>query len=64
MTGTAETEEAEFILEPEPVITVGDVVTLTLLEMGIVPDLSIVDYQTQRGSDEELGEELIGSFLY
>ena len=36
------------------IITVGDIVTLTLLEMGIVPDLSIVDFQTQRKGDDDL----------
>ncbi len=46
----AQEELAERLIPDDPVITVGDVVTLTLLEMGIIPDLSIVDYQTQRGS--------------
>ena len=35
------------------IITVGDVVTLTLLEIGIVPDLSIIDFQTKRMPDNE-----------
>lgn len=36
------------------IITVGDIVTLTLLELGIVPDLSIVDYQTRRTGGDDL----------
>jgi uncharacterized protein (UPF0218 family) len=35
-------------------ITVGDVVTLDLLESGIIPDISIVDYMTKRESIKEL----------
>ena len=38
----------------EFVVTVGDIVTLELLEHGRVPDLSIVDYQTQRMPLEEV----------
>ncbi len=33
------------------VITVGDVVTTTLLDMGIEPDLAVFDYKTQRSMD-------------
>ena len=33
------------------VVTVGDVVTVTLLRMGLVPDVAVFDYRTQR-SDE------------
>ena len=40
------------------IITIGDVVTLSLLEKGIRPDLSIVDYQTKRMPDDELKERL------
>lgn len=40
------------------VVTVGDVVTLTLLELGIVPDISIVDYQTRRMPIDEAKERL------
>ena len=52
-------EELVQRLKPDDLnITIGDVVTLTLLEMGVIPDLSIVDYQTQRGSDDDLKERL------
>ena len=43
-------ELAERLGPDDQIITVGDVVTLTLLEMGIIPGLSIVDHHTQRGS--------------
>ncbi len=37
----------------EPIITVGDYVTHTLLEQHIIPDLGIVDNKTRRGPYEE-----------
>ncbi len=37
-----EIEDSEFV------VTVGDIVTLTLLELGRIPDISIVDYKTKR----------------
>lgn len=40
------------------IVTVGDVVTLTLLELGIIPDISIVDYQTKRIPMEEVKSRL------
>jgi len=43
-----EIEEADFV------VTVGDIVTLTLLELGRIPDLSIVDYQTKRERSSDL----------
>ncbi|MDQ1372104.1 MAG: GTP-dependent dephospho-CoA kinase [Candidatus Thermoplasmatota archaeon] len=33
------------------VITVGDVVTVTLLQMGMVPDVAVFDYKTQRSEE-------------
>lgn len=39
-------------LEGAPrVITVGDVVTITLLQMGMVPDVAVFDYKTQRSEE-------------
>lgn len=35
------------------VITVGDVVTATLLEMGMVPDVAVFDYRTQRRGERD-----------
>jgi hypothetical protein len=40
------------------VITVGDVVTITLLQMGMVPDVAVFDYKTQR-SEEYASKERI-----
>lgn len=40
------------------VVAVGDVVTLMLLELGKVPDISIVDYQTQRMPAAEVKQKL------
>lgn len=46
-------------LEGAPrVITVGDVVTITLLQMGVVPDVAVFDYKTQR-SEEYASKEKI-----
>ncbi len=53
-----EKELADRLDTDNPIITVGDIVTLTLLDMGVVPDLSIVDYQTQRVPSEEIKERL------
>lgn len=39
--------------EKKPIITVGDVVTYTLIEQGIYPDVGIIDGKTQRGSFEK-----------
>ena len=33
------------------IITVGDVVTITLLQMGMVPDVAVFDYKTQRSEE-------------
>lgn len=41
------------------VITVGDVVTITLLQMNMQPDVAVFDYRTQR-SDDESAKERIG----
>ena len=38
------------------IVTVGDVVTLDLLESGIIPDISIVDYITKRDTQSSLKE--------
>jgi len=43
-----EGELPEKYIEKRPIITVGDVVTDTLLEQGIKPDVGIVDGKTQR----------------
>jgi uncharacterized protein (UPF0218 family) len=40
------------------VISVGDVVTATLLRMGVVPDVAVFDYRTQR-ADERASKSAI-----
>ena len=42
-------DELEKKISGRFVISVGDVVTHTLLEHGILPDVAIVDYRTKRG---------------
>lgn len=49
--GKLVTSKSEILAEVKAsgfVVTVGDVVTLDLLEAGRVPDISIVDYKTKR----------------
>jgi hypothetical protein len=38
-------------------VTVGDVVTLDILKLGLIPDLSIVDYMTKRMPMSEVKDE-------
>lgn len=45
----------ERYLDFRPLITVGDYVTHTLLEQGIVPDVAIIDGKTRRG-DYSIGK--------
>lgn len=40
------------------IVTIGDVVTLTLLEAGMVPDISVVDFKTKRIPQRELEARL------
>ncbi|MBA3046023.1 MAG: DUF359 domain-containing protein [Candidatus Thermoplasmatota archaeon] len=41
------------------VVTVGDIVTLDLLESGVYPDICIVDFMTKRESSEELRKRFL-----
>lgn len=44
--------------EMRPIITVGDVVTETLLKQGIKPDIAVIDLKTRRGSyDTDIPED-------
>jgi uncharacterized protein (UPF0218 family) len=45
---TSRQELKKEIIEGNILVSVGDVVTLDLLEAGLVPDLSIIDYMTKR----------------
>jgi len=40
------------------VITVGDVVTITLLQMKMEPDVAVFDYKTQRSEDHRAKERI------
>ena len=40
--------------QAEKIVTVGDMCSLTLFEMGIVPDIAVVDFKTRRG---EVGDK-------
>jgi uncharacterized protein (UPF0218 family) len=42
------------------VISVGDVVTITLLQMNMEPDVAVFDYRTQRSDDNEMKERIAG----
>lgn len=42
------------------VVTVGDVVTITLLQMGVAPDVAVFDYKTQRSEDYSSKEKIAG----
>lgn len=40
------------------VVTVGDVVTITLLQMKMEPDVAVFDYRTQRSEDHTVKERI------
>lgn len=40
------------------VVSVGDMCSLTLFKLGIVPHIAVVDFRTKRGDVEELGAEI------
>lgn len=47
------------MLQPgDEVLAVGDIVSITLQDIGIVPRLFVCDYRTQRGEDRELRRRL------
>ena len=52
-------EIASEIADSKILVTVGDIVTLDVLETGRVPDLSIIDYITQRMPMEEVKERFL-----
>ena len=53
---TTKEELAREIASSFFLVTVGDIVTLDILETGRVPDISIIDYMTQRMPMEEVKE--------
>jgi len=42
------------------VVCVGDVVTMTLLQRNIEPDVAVFDYRTRRSEDENSKESIVG----
>jgi len=56
-----DTEKLKTIIKPENLlITVGDIVTTSLLSRGMIPDISIVDFRTRR---EELKKSVIDRYF-
>ena len=53
---TTKEELAKEIASSPFLVTVGDIVTLDILEIGRIPDLSIIDYMTQRMPMEQVKE--------
>jgi uncharacterized protein (UPF0218 family) len=45
------------VMEASFLVTVGDVITLSVLEMGRTPDISVIDYCTQRMPYDEVREK-------
>lgn len=54
---TTKEELAKEIAGSHFLVTVGDIVTLDILDTGRVPDLSIIDYMTQRMPMEQVKEQ-------
>ena len=57
------TDELAAALSPDDVIAaVGDVVSMTLHELGVRPRLFICDYKTQRGADDPEYRRVLGAW--
>jgi uncharacterized protein (UPF0218 family) len=54
----SEGELVGIVSDREKIVTVGDICSLTLFKLGIIPDITIVDFKTRRGSIMELREEI------
>lgn len=57
---TEEKEMLEVITDCRNLVTVGDVVSTTLLQKGVCPDILIFDYKTKRGETNLLKEMVDG----
>jgi uncharacterized protein (UPF0218 family) len=55
---TASEELRTRIKDASRLICVGDVVTMTLLQMDIEPDVAVFDYRTERSEDERVKERI------
>ena len=53
---TSKEELANEIVDTKFLVTVGDIVTLDILETGRIPDISIIDYMTQRMPMDQVKE--------
>ncbi len=56
---TSKEDIASEIANSKILVTVGDIVTLDILETGRVPDISIIDYRTQRMPMEQVKERFL-----
>lgn len=53
-----EREVVERVEGADCVVSVGDMCSLTLYRLGIVPHIAVVDFRTKRGDVEDLGSEI------
>ncbi len=56
---TTKEELAKEIASSPFLVTVGDIVTLDILDTGRIPDISIIDYMTQRMPMEQVKEQFL-----
>ena len=56
----AEEELEERLKSSSRVICVGDVVTVTLIDMGLEPDVAVFDYRTRRSDDPDARARISG----
>ena len=55
-----EKELRERLTDSSRVICVGDVVTVTLIELGLEPDVAVFDYRTQRSDNPDAKKTISG----
>ncbi|HEX9908245.1 MAG TPA: DUF359 domain-containing protein [Thermoplasmata archaeon] len=48
----------EIIKDSPRIVTVGDVVTITLLQMNVEPDVAVFDYRTRRSEEKNTKERI------
>ncbi|HIH00536.1 TPA: DUF359 domain-containing protein [Thermoplasmata archaeon] len=53
-------ELRERLKDAPKIVSVGDVVTMTLLQMDIQPDVAVFDYKTKRSDEERAKERIAG----
>ncbi len=57
-----QTDDLLHAIDDRPVIAVGDVVSVTLRDLGVQPWLFVCDFKTQRGDDDERFRRSLGSW--